>query len=101
MEKTFTSPDGKLVCHVYGTHFNVYEAGRSWDIPGVFYAYRNTDGTFETDIACGAQRYAKTRGSRQTANGLRRLGFSNEQVAEVLLMTLTEIRQRVAHGCLS
>jgi hypothetical protein len=93
-----TTNDGKFICHVWGTHFHVKttkfpastgdrildDLNRGKYENGIIYAYRNIDGTFETDIDCGMQRFIKTRGPRETGNGLRRLGFSQKQVTKVL-----------------
>jgi hypothetical protein len=85
MNLTIKTDDGKWVCSVWGTHFRVQEAtppkttgdrmlddlNRGRYENGILYAYRNDDGTFETDVDCGA----------------RRLGFTQKQVTQILAAT--------------
>lgn len=107
---TIKTVDGKFVCTVWGTHFRVTQAtvpgktgnrmlddlnqGRYEN--GILYAYRNKDGTFETDVDCGGQRFLKTRGPRATGNGLRRLGFNQKQVSQILDATKIALGSPVA-----
>ena len=50
---------------------------------GILRAYRQDDGSFDTDSQAGCQRYVATKSARQVGFALRRLGFSTKQTRQV------------------
>jgi hypothetical protein len=101
MRTEIKTADGKRVCvlddahiHVAATGFPAKTGDASLDrlnqastYAGIFDAWRLTDGTFDVDCAAGAQRYSTNYGPRKVGNALRKLGFSQKQVNQILEVT--------------
>jgi hypothetical protein len=101
MRTEIKTADGKTVCVVNDAHIHVAPVAfpaktgdpsldrlnQARTYAGIFDAWRLTDGTFDVDCDAGAQRYSTNFGPRKVGNALRRLGFSQKQVSQILETT--------------
>lgn len=54
---------------------------------GILRAYRQEDGSFDTDSQAGFQRYVATKSARAVGFALRRIGFTTQQTRAIFKAT--------------
>ena len=87
-DKLTCTVDGKHLCVMVNTipqnpDPSLQRLYRDWAAAGILHAWRQDDGSFDTDSQAGCQRYVATKSARQVGFALRRLGFSTKQTRQV------------------